>query len=96
MTVGSTADGAYEPVWQALLEEPIRHCGVEGNFGCDAHVDPEVPQREQHLAVRGAFTAVGDRSARLRATRDVEQRAFDQGRVCRIFKIWANEDSREV
>jgi hypothetical protein len=32
----------------------------------------------------------------LRATRDVEQRAFDQGRVCRIFKIWANEDSREV
>jgi hypothetical protein len=36
MTVGSTADGAHEPVWQALLEEPIRHCGVEGNFWCNA------------------------------------------------------------
>ena len=36
MTVGSTADGAHKPVWQALLEEPIRHCGVEGIFGCNA------------------------------------------------------------
>jgi len=88
-----------EPVWQALFGEPICQCGVEGDFGCDAHVEPEVTQGEQHLAVCGAFTPVGDRSAklRLRATIcDVEQRAFDQSRVRRIFKIRADEDAREV
>jgi len=88
-----------EPVWQALFGEPICQCGVERDFGCDAHVEPEVPQGEQHLAVCGAFTPVGDRSAmlRLRATTcDVEHRALDQRRVRRIFKIRADEDAWEV
>jgi len=66
-----------EPVWQALFGEPICHCSMEGDFGGDAHVEPK---DEQHLAVCGAFTPVGDRSAKwgLRATTcDVEQCAFD-------------------
>jgi hypothetical protein len=73
---GGHCEQNNEPVETVLFEEPICHCGAEGNFGCDAHIDPEVPQREQHFAVRGTFTSVGDRSARLRGTCDVEQRAF--------------------
>ena len=88
-----------EPVGQALLGEPICQCGVEGYFGCDAHVEPEVPKGEQHLAVCCAITPDGDESARLglrATTRGVKQRALDQRGVRRIFKIRADEDTREV
>lgn len=94
--VGGQFERVNEPIWQALIEEPIRHGSVERNLGCDAHIDPKVPQREQHLAVCGAFAAIGDRSARFRATCDVEQRAANQRRVCRKFEVRANEDAREI
>ena len=68
-------------VWQALFGEPVCHCSMEGGFGGDTHVEPKVPQDEQHLAVCGAFTPVEDRSAKLGlrgTTCDIEQCAFDQ------------------
>jgi hypothetical protein len=72
---------------------------VEGNFGRDAHVDPEVRQREQHLSVCGALAAVGDWPTGFRGgatTSDVEQRAINQSQVGFVFEIRADEDAREV